>query len=339
MKKIKKNLLGFYSEKGKILLIGKRPPPFGGVSVHVQRLEHFLRKAGREASLFDFISDGLFGKITYLKLVLFLILNQFDDVHIHLPNHKILKIILWLRKYKKYNVLVTLHNPRIKDLISSKNGRLFLKALKKIDKLIVVGEVILNALKEDSVRPPKKVVICDSFIPPTIENEKAIISTYSEETAVFYNSRNPLLVANAFQLVFQNGIDLYGLDLCIQMTFLLKKHFADIGFIFALANGNDHIEYIKKMNELIIERKISDNFHFMTGQKEIWPLFKKSHLMVRPTFSDGFGISVAEALFFNCPVVASDVCRRPKDTILFKNRDINSLYEKSLHVLKKPSQP
>ena len=77
-----------------------------------------------------------------------------------------------------------------------------------------------------------------------------------------------------------------------------------------------------------------DRFYFMTGQKEIWPLFKKTDLMIRPTYSDGYGISIAESLYFGCPAIASNVCLRPKGTILFKNRDLDDLATKAMLVLK-----
>ncbi len=58
-------------------------------------------------------------------------------------------------------------------------------------------------------------------------------------------------------------------------------------------------------------------------------------LMVRPTYRDGYGISVAEALHFGCPAIASDVCRRAKGAIIFKNRDFDDLIEKARRVLSK----
>ncbi|MDF9507906.1 glycosyltransferase, partial [Bacillus cereus] len=64
---------------------------------------------------------------------------------------------------------------------------------------------------------------------------------------------------------------------------------------------------------------------FLTGQKELWPLFKKSDIMIRPTYSDAYGISIEEAIYFNCRAIASNVCNRPEGTILFENRNINDL--------------
>ena len=84
----------------------------------------------------------------------------------------------------------------------------------------------------------------------------------------------------------------------------------------------------------IEELGVKNNFYFLTGQRELWPLFKKVNLMVRPTSSDGFGISISEALFFSCPAIASNVCERPTGTIIFENRNLNDLTEKCITILK-----
>ena len=61
--------------------------------------------------------------------------------------------------------------------------------------------------------------------------------------------------------------------------------------------------------------------------------FKRTNLMLRPTYIDGYGVSIEEAIFFGSPAIASDVCERPKGTILFKNRNIDDLYSKIINIL------
>jgi len=128
--------------------------------------------------------------------------------------------------------------------------------------------------------------------------------------------------------------DLYGLDMCIELTAILKEQYPNIGFLFALGSEEYHYDYLKKMKRRIADLKINTHFHFLTGQKQLWPLFKKADLMIRSTNTDGFAVSIAEALYFECPVIASDACFRPEGTILFKNRNLNDLTNCSLSVLK-----
>ncbi len=49
---------------------------------------------------------------------------------------------------------------------------------------------------------------------------------------------------------------------------------------------------------------------------------------MRPTLSDGASVSIQEALFFVISVVASDVCERPNQVILFKSRNVLDFTEK-----------
>lgn len=66
---------------------------------------------------------------------------------------------------------------------------------------------------------------------------------------------------------------------------------------------------------------------------ELWLLYKRVDLVVRPTLTDGDALNVTEALFFNCPVIVSYVAKRPADTICFKYRDIDDLYRFAYQVL------
>jgi glycosyltransferase involved in cell wall biosynthesis len=120
--------------------------------------------------------------------------------------------------------------------------------------------------------------------------------------------------------------------MCVQLLSGLREEYPDIGLLFALAEIGDN-RYYDKIRMKINELGIQENIHFMLGQKELWPLFKKADLMVRPTYIDGYGISVAEALYLGCPAIASDVCKRPDGTILFRNRDEDDLLEKAKMVL------
>ncbi len=170
-------------------------------------------------------------------------------------------------------------------------------------------------------------------MPPPLEEEKQILNTYSKILFDFVEKRSPVIISNGGYIRIYNNIDLYGIDMCIELTNELKKSFPNIGFIFALADKKKNDWYFRKMKKKIKELNIEKNFTFMTGHKEIWPLFQRADLMVRPTLLDGYSVSVAEALYFNCPVIASNVSKRPKGTIIFKNRNFKDFSEKCKRIL------
>ena len=179
------------------------------------------------------------------------------------------------------------------------------------------------------------VIVRDAFLPPPLEDEPKILATYPDEMRNFMEVQRPLIVANAFQLADWNGIDLYGLDMCIELIHRLKKKYPSVGLLFALANEQYRTDYYAKMRGLIADYGLQRNVYFLTDQHELWPILKDCDVMVRPTCTDGYGVSVAEALYFNRPAVASDVCKRPEGCAVFRNRDMDDFEAKVRQVLER----
>ena len=102
--------------------------------------------------------------------------------------------------------------------------------------------------------------------------------------------------------------------------------------IFCLPEIGD-IEYFKIINKRKEEKKLENNFLFHTKPGQLYPIIQKSDIFVRPTNTDGYGVSLAEAIHFNIPAVASDVCPRAEGTILFKNRNFDDFTLKVKYVL------
>jgi glycosyltransferase involved in cell wall biosynthesis len=176
-------------------------------------------------------------------------------------------------------------------------------------------------------------VVQTAYLAPPREDESGIVESYSAETRAFLDRSSPLLVANASQIVFSGGQDLYGLDLCIELVLRLRASHPDIGLLFALANPNQNSEYLDVMRKKITEAGAERNFHFLTGQQELWPVFRRASLMLRPTTGDGFAVSVGEALDLGCKVLASDAVERPAGVTLFRNRDLEDFVAKAAMLL------
>ena len=333
------NLLKIYPKTSSILMIGPYPPILGGVSIHIKRLKHLLQNNGFQVDVFNTAQAQRFKGQNTIKLTMKILGNNFKIIHVHGYPYNILRIIMVMRKIKKFKLYITDHNPRLFEKHQDNNGKtnFYKRIIPDLDCLVVVASHILEEYRKYGVTSPDNTLIHPSFIPPDLNEEATVLKTYPKELSDFIGKHKPLLTANAFRLTFYNGVDLYGLDLCVELAARLKQKFPMIGFLFALADENHQLEYLEKIKKRIIKLGIKNNFYFMSGQKEIWPLFKKTDLMIRPTYNDGYGISIAESLYFGCPAIASDVCLRPEGTILFKNRDLNDLMTKVMIVLKKVS--
>ncbi len=313
--------------------IGTLPPPLGGISVYLYRLSKLRKKD-------QFIDVK---NITYWKSSIFWFIKQIltkeKKIFICHSNKLRIKLMLYTLSYFRiHDFSIFFHSIR-SFLEQYYSSNFFLKflikhMLKQTKYIIVVNPDYKKYLRYLFKINNKKIRVKHAFLPPPLEEENKIIKTYDDELLSFLTAKKPIIIANAYALVFFKNQDLYGLDICINLTHKLKKIFPNLGFLFALANKNKNSTYFKEMKKKLEDLDIKNNFIFITGQKEIWPIFKKADLLVRPTNTDGDSVSIREALHFKCPVIASDIVKRPKNTIIFKTRDLKDLYEKTIKILK-----
>jgi len=296
-------------------MIGPCPPPLGGVSVFIKRYKQKMEDAGHEVHVLDPCS---LSKVKYFVNLFSIRKRRYELISINVASFYVLAIIFLTRLAGKAQVID--HNWRQLERWGFLKVRLFSYMVNRYRELILVGSHLKAYYRGHGVNLPlNRVRVQNAFIHPPLEEEPEILETYSSDVHTFVESRSPLLVANGSGITFYQGVDIYGLDMCVELVAALKKTNENIGLLFALADITDK-EYYEDINRRIDELGIRDNFHFMTGQKELWPLLKKADLMVRPTCTDGYCTSVAEARAFGCPVVASDVCQRARGSIIFANR-------------------
>jgi glycosyltransferase involved in cell wall biosynthesis len=307
----------------KYILIGPYPPPLGGVSVFIYRYSKLLITQGYEVQFLDWEKNNWLQKIGWLFKIVF---NP-QNITFHVNGFLIfILLFLLLRPFKK-KVIFTDHSFRGIDQLHGIKRTILIKFLTIVDEYVLVGEHLKEYYSQSGYTLPTNTIVRNAFLPPPLEDEEKIWKSYDTSTLEFIKNHSPIIVGNAYQITIYNEVDLYGIDMCIEQTIRLKREFPNIGFLFALAEiGNLEVyeSYLKRINENYVQ----ENFYFLTGQKELWPLFKVSDLMIRPTYSDGYPLSVAEALFLGCPTIASDVCERAEGTSLFRNRDADDLYQK-----------
>ena len=318
----------------RILLIGPLPPPLGGVSVYLSRHRRRLERDGHDVFVLDPTKMSRAAYYTRLLLVPF---GRYDLIADHVEQIYVMLILLVTGMAGRTEVVDW--NWRQLERWAGWKTRLYSAFLRRCKALILSGAHLASYYREHGVALPQgRVSGLEPFIPPPLEDEEAVLATYPAEVLDFAAKRRPLVAANAFQLGFYRGVDLYGLDMCVELTAALKESYPNVGLIFALAEVGD-AAYFEQMKRRIEELGVEDNFFFLTGQKELWPLFRRADLMVRPTCSDGYGISVAEALHLGCQAVASDVCQRTPGTLTFANRDAEDFLLKCRLALDKAAAP
>jgi len=314
--------------KNKLIIYGKLPPPFGGISVHLKRFIKYL-----DDSKINFVflqSNNVYRKHMFRNLFFSQINFQKNIIHLHgFQKGKTLLFLLFLMLFFNKKVIVTIHDDRfLLDYNSLKNIQ---KIIAKIFYSNISHIISVNSDSKFVFIPNNKIFVIPAFIPPT--SDEIDIKQLPEFFHKIRHKHKFLITANAFRISFYNNEDLYGIDLSIElMKLLIDNGYKDIGFIYVIPDIGDY-DYFKKMQNLVKKYTLEDNFYFYTKPVAYPAVINMCDLFIRPTNTDGDALSIREALTLQKPTIASDVCKRPEGTIIFKNRNIEDLYIKITDVI------
>lgn len=300
-----------YNKIINILLIGTYPPPYGGISVHIERLHWFINKRGDKSQI---LHTG-FSKSKLIKnndiIWIFDIVKLFKlkktkiIVHFHVSAFRnLLKIYLLTRFFKNQRKLITIHSGTFNkklDKQSKLKHFILRKVLGKFNYIIAVNieqqQLLINTFKVNG----NKIIVIPAFIHP-------ISSRYdfdNEDISIIEQLKKTKIVMSGYLQ------DYYGYDLIIDY---LENHKNYYGF-FVFYGIYDE----KYKNRIINRIKILDNAHFFTNlspQQFNW-LLKNSDVYVRNTDRDGDCVAIREAAFWGVKVCASNSVIRPIGTELF----------------------
>lgn len=311
------------------VIIGPLPPPHGGLSNYVYRLYSLLKDRGAKVRCLDLTESTILRKLLYAFFIIFYPRSIVLHVHVILPR---LLLTVVLRPFPKH-IIYHDHSGRFVEQLTSREKRAVQRFLNRCDDIIFVNTHLAEFYRRAGLSVPEdRVKIVSSFLPPPLSDKSKVVQSYSRDTMAFVERSRPLIIANGSALRFHGGVDLYGVDMCVELIKQLREEFPTIGLMFALGEIGDD-DYLNEIRDSIQKEGIVYNFYFMLDNTELWPLFENADLMVRPTCVDAYGISIAEALYFDCPAIASDVCERPDGTVLFRNRDQSDFLEQCRSIL------
>ncbi len=353
----------------KINIIGIFPPPLGGISSHILRLAQTLTQNGFNATVFDdrcYPFNSVRAKIVELKknrrlriqnyscdpkeshgvdlktfngfgrlyfYFLFKKIRSREIIHYHHTEFELYgALISTISLFRKgFKSIITYHSFR--DNHVKKNSMKYLYLI--VNKFFVSHFIVVNKeIKEKLILlgiNATKISVIPAFLPPV--DKKEDYELIPPEIWKFLEIHSPVVSANGSRILFYEGSDLYGLDMCVDACHRLMKNYPNIGFLFCFPGVSEKHEYIVNMRAKIKSLDLSDNFMLITNVYQFYPLLLKSNIFVRPTNSDGDAISIREALYFKIPVVASDVVHRPAGTTLFRNRDMDDFYNNLSKIL------
>lgn len=325
----------------KVIQIGIYPPPVGGISVHIKRLKIYLEKNGIQCTVYNegnLISNetNVIQIVSYKKFILKLLFLKADIFHFHTTN-KFMRMLLGFFKFFRKNIILTVHGESLNNQLLNSgflSRYLMIRSLKMIDTIICVNNKNTKQLHKLGFEKDKVITI-PAFIYPkevTKDFDKIPVKVWD-----FIHAQEFLVCANGNVRLY-NEEDLYGIDMLIELIYQLDTNGYNVSLLFTvLGVENQNVqerEYYKQLKEKILYYKLENKiFLYEAIDTELYPILKCSQLFIRPTSVDGFGVSIAEAIFYNVPSIASNVCKRPQGTVIFESRNSNDLYTKVTKVI------
>lgn len=282
----------------KLLIIGKIPPPIGGVTIHVNRLINHLKY---EQINFQFLDLSKFKAFEFVKAI-----KDCKVIHCHSNNRHFLLFCALYTKFFKSKLIITIHgNTYSKGWIHSISEKF---AIKYAYIPIVLNKGSYNYAK----RLNSRTEIISSFIPP-IEKETILPEHILEQVEILQKSTIKLFCSNASSFALDcNKQEIYGINNLIEIF----KNITEYGLIIS----DPSYEYAKKNKLLPANIIIISEPHSFSG------ILLNCDAFIRATTTDGDSISIKEALFYKKDVIATDCVSRPRGTLTYKTGDWEMLY-------------
>lgn len=303
----------------RIEIIGSYPPPLGGIATHIYRLKKYLQGEinfhiyNPGYSKDDDVTAICNSKWWFAK---FLFKKNKNIIHFH-KTLKGFHFIYWcLYSYiNSYKIIITLHNDSILRLNHiSQQLVLFILRKTRYLELLVVSDTLYKFLKKSKIRS----IYLPAYVPIKGPIDKKNIE---KKGSVKY------FVYSMFRATKDNIFDVYGFDLAIR---ILKEYSHELKMLLFI--GDKKKSDTKFLEEVIYKHNLRNAVKIMYDSNLIEYLHN-GDFFLRSNRKDGYGISIQESLECNIIPIASDVCKRPKGTILFKNDNYLDLSNKVKKVL------
>lgn len=286
--------------KSGIFIIGKTPPPIGGVTIHIERLLHNLRMDNvpframslRASSLKKFIPEYLSSRVVHLNI---------SSVYLR----ALITLFSFITGKKHIN---TYHGSlgnksRIKNFFD------------KISVYLSTYPVVLNdeAYKFAS-RYNRRTVKISAFIPPPFD--EALPKEIKENIESLRSAYKTLFSTNAYGVMYDHRRrEIYGIIELVEIF----RDLCDKALIISDPSAAYRNYFLK--NNI----KLTDNILIIPVPHSFFEVLRLSDCYIRNTSTDGDSLSVKEALYLHKKVLATSCVQRPEGVSLYESGSSSGL--------------
>jgi glycosyltransferase involved in cell wall biosynthesis len=331
-----------------VAIVGPYPPPYGGVSVHIKRVHERLSTLGIRSRVFCQPSSTAGREPGVVPAALKFSWHAWIPeqgwrcreriVHFHDGWYWGPAAALMLLFGKK--VVMTLHDQETSGIRWSDASGFERWASRRLFRhprvrWVAVSPKVNGQLIDMGV-PADRILVAPAYVPPPSDTGTSGLPRTVRD---FLAAHSPTLSSYAWKLTLDaQGVDVYGLDQCIELVHALRGQFPDIGLVISLPQVAEPA-YFEQLNARVAALGLKDAVLFVTEPlDEVHQLWRASDVFVRATNTDGDAVTVREALNMRVPVVASDASPRPAGAVLYPTRNLPALIEAVRGVLADPGK-
>lgn len=293
--------------------MGPTPPPFGGVSVHIHRLEAILRASNVAHEIISTTKGGSsLGLARLLPMFCSIFRARGNAVVIHSSG---IGAFMVARLFGMFgaSVALHLHNGRwLKKARRSRVARALTSwMIRRLDHLYVANDEI----KRDSISlgmSPEAIETLAAFLPPTPEELRG--NNFELEAGT--------LAVGWCGLAQGPRAHIYGLDFFLDVLEALLDQGLSVRGIIATPDAFDLRAMAPERSRLL--EKLRNHLVLLPQDAPFSSCLSGLRLFVRPTSSDGDAVSIREALYAGVPVLTSDVVERPASCVIYPHGDLKA---------------
>ncbi|MBI5836742.1 MAG: glycosyltransferase family 4 protein [Candidatus Eisenbacteria bacterium] len=317
-------------------IVGPYPPPYGGISVGIQRLGRHLAANGVDFHIYSETGADVPGeRVTGFAGARRLLARLFSAgpshiLHYQSPDWRMRCLVALWGMVTGRKSLISIHGQSYD--YSMRGGplqRALIRFFLRRTSAVIACNPGIEARVRAEAGPAVMVRMIPAFLPPPLDEAGLPLPA---ELEAFLGAHSPVVLWVGWSRLLE-GRDLYGLDHTLRLAGRLRKRFPGLGCVLWFSGVEDAAHWDRLWDEAGRADLRDSVFVGRGGLPEIHPLFRRADVYVRPTVSDGDSVSVREALALGTPVVASDAAPRPGACVTYRTGDADALERAVLGVL------